>query len=149
MKMPTAQTLASIGVLIHALSALYTFLIFQHETSGGERWTSHLIFVRKVLFLDTHNTRDYDLLHLWMRAVQFRYVITDIYVFYRAYKVESRRLLHITLTQHTLESCICACFFFLHSYHTNSRNCVAFGVICTAWVMFFFLVTYFYLQTGE
>lgn len=124
--------LAMVSHIIGASWVLYSLSL------GGNNWVESLKFGRKLLNLKDPNY-DHDehtILHVWMCALQFRYIITDSYAVYQAFV--NRRLLFTSVSTHLLEGFVCSLFFIGHSTLTESKDCFVFGFTCIVWTLVWF-----------
>ena len=90
--------IASLGLLVHAIGALYTLTIFQQSVKGTT-WTSNFIDVRNFLNLTEIEHEEYTIIFLWMRSIQTRYVLTDSFAFYHSFRHNNNTYLHLPLMQ--------------------------------------------------
>jgi hypothetical protein len=121
------RAVATLSLVIHIIGASWVFFILSGYS--GVSWTSSMQAMRRLFNLDEpdHNHDEHTILHVWMMAIQARYVITDAYAVYQA--LRNRRLLWTTVCMHFVEGGICTIFFLGH----NSRDCFVFGMTCLIW----------------
>jgi len=127
--------ISSLFILLHVFGALWVsyYLIFNLKT-----YKLNMNYTRQLLGLDYHNHRLNNIFKAWIISIQIRYIITDLYIYYKS--LVNYKLLLYTIQVHGLESMICSIIFFLF----NEKDYIIFGVICLIW-SFLWLIAYYNL----
>lgn len=120
----------SLSVLFHIFGASWVLYTMLYNPKG---MNNSLNFGRYLLGLDDHNHRIETIFECWILAIQLRYVITDVYVFY--YALLNKRLLKHTIQTHGIESIVCCLIFFTK----NTKDSFIFGIICLGWSVLWYI----------
>ena len=67
--------LATLSLVAHVVGASWVLSLLMR---GDASWTESMKLVRRILGLDPHEHNEHTILHVWMSAIQARYIITDL-----------------------------------------------------------------------
>lgn len=99
-----------------------------------EKWLESMRKTRILIGLNDYKHDHNLILNLWMVAIQIRYILTDCWVLYYAYKYKN--LIKYTIINHGIDGFICSVVFLSH----KGNDCFIFGITCVVWTIMWFVV---------
>lgn len=125
--------ISSLFILLHVFGASWVtyYLIFNLKT-----YKINMNYTRQLLGFDYHNHKLNNIFKAWIISIQIRYIITDLYAFYKS--LVNYKLLLYTVQIHGIESIICSIVFFLY----KDKDYIIFGIVCSLWSLMWLIAYY-------